>query len=269
MPIGRFSSASRLSVKSLRNYDQSGLLSAAHVDLQSGYRYYRLEQLARAEIIRSLRLLDMPLAEIAEILDGEDPEGTLTSHLAELARKRDDYERKVQRLQRLISRKEITMSDDVVVKSIESQTVAAYRTATTHTAIFEDIPAGFDRVIGFIGSASVEPFGAPFTMYHTAPEGDAPGDISMCVPIAKPIQPGDGIDIVDVPAGTVASVIHRGPYDEMGKAYASVAAWIHERGHRSTGPSREIYLNNPGDVADTDLLTEIQWPIDSDTGGRA
>lgn len=61
MPIGRFAKASRLSVKSLRNYDESGLLPAAFVDPQSGYRYYRLEQLARADAIRSLRMVDMPL----------------------------------------------------------------------------------------------------------------------------------------------------------------------------------------------------------------
>lgn len=39
MPIGRFAKASRLSMKSLRNYDESGLLPAAFVDPQSGYRY--------------------------------------------------------------------------------------------------------------------------------------------------------------------------------------------------------------------------------------
>jgi len=77
MPIGRFARASRLSVKSLRNYDESGLLPAASVDPQSGYRYYRLEQLARADAIRSLRMAAMPLPQIAETLDGEDPDQVL------------------------------------------------------------------------------------------------------------------------------------------------------------------------------------------------
>jgi len=263
IPIGRFASASRLSVKSLRNYDRSGLLPAAYVDPQSGYRYYRLEQLTRAEVIRTLRLFDMPLAQIAEILDGEEPEQTLTSHLAELVAARDDYDHKVKRLQDIISRKEIIMSDDIIAKTTAHQYVAAYRTATTHTEIFADIPAGFGRVIGFLGSQGVEPIGAPFTIFHTAPEGDAPGDISLCVPIAGPLESYDGINSEEIQEGTVVSVIHRGPYDEMGGAYASVASWIHERGHSTTGPSREIYLNNPSDVADVDLLTEIQWPIDA------
>ena len=74
IPIGRFAKVSRLSVKSLRNYDQSGLLPAAFVDPQTSYRYYRLEQLARADAIRSLRMVDMPLHSIEELLDGDDPE---------------------------------------------------------------------------------------------------------------------------------------------------------------------------------------------------
>jgi effector-binding domain-containing protein len=50
----------------------------------------------------------------------------------------------------------------------------------------------------------------------------------------------------------------------MGDTYASVGAWIHEHGHSPVGPGREIYMNNPGDVDEEDLLTEIQWPIDAD-----
>ncbi len=63
--------------------------------------------------------------------------------------------------------------------------------------------------------------------------------------------------------GAVASIIHRGSYATMGDTYASVAAWIQEHGHSPMGPGREIYMNNPGDVAEEDLLTEIQWPIDA------
>ena len=52
----------------------------------------------------------------------------------------------------------------------------------------------------------------------------------------------------------------------MGESYATVSAWIHERGHRIVGPTREVYLNSPGDVAEADLLTEILFPIDADGG---
>jgi len=66
MPIGRFATASRLSIKAPRIYDQSGLLPAAYVASESGYRYYRPEQLKWANTIRTLRGIDLPLTEIAD-----------------------------------------------------------------------------------------------------------------------------------------------------------------------------------------------------------
>ena len=105
MPIGRFGKACRLSVKSLRNYDASGLLPASFVDPRSGYRYYRLEQLARANGIRSLRLVEMPLDRIKAVLDGADSDALLRAHLAELLGQQEEYARMVHELRHLISRR--------------------------------------------------------------------------------------------------------------------------------------------------------------------
>jgi effector-binding domain-containing protein len=264
MPIGRFAKASRLSIKSLRNYDASGLLPAALVDPISGYRYYRLEQLARAIRIRSLRMVELPLSQIAEILDSADPEQLLASHLATLHALRAEYDHKIHELTRLISAKELTMTNEVTIKKAPSRTVAAVRTATTPQSVFVDIPAGFAHVLTFLAGIGETPIDAPFTLFHQFPEPDGAGDISLCVPIDHPVGPGPGIDIVTIPGAAVSSILHVGPYADMAESYATIAAWIHERGHRILGPSREIYLNNPTDVAETELLTEIQWPIDTE-----
>jgi DNA-binding transcriptional MerR regulator len=68
MPIGEFASASRLSQKALRLYGDNGLLAPAWVDPDSGYRYYRPEQLREATLIALLRRAGMPLAEIRAFL---------------------------------------------------------------------------------------------------------------------------------------------------------------------------------------------------------
>src|ERR687898_457000 len=69
VPIGRFSKICRLSVSSLRYYDELGLLRPALVDPDSSYRYYRLSQVRAAETIRLLRALDMPLEEVRRYLE--------------------------------------------------------------------------------------------------------------------------------------------------------------------------------------------------------
>lgn len=264
MPIGTFARAARLSIKSLRRYDESGLLRPAFVDPQSGYRYYRLEQLPRAETIRFLRIVDMPLREIAEALDGEDPESLLMTHLDSLERRRDDLDRLTAQLRQRIDRKEYSMSTEVTIKSTPSILAIAHRTETSYPGIFDDIPAGFEVVMGFLAEAGVVPIGAPFTVYHRVTDADTRGDIAMCVPVAAGAETNDQTEVVEIPAGVAASLLHRGGYEDLSDSYGAVASWIHERGHRILGPHREVYLNSPVDTIESELLTEILFPIDAE-----
>jgi DNA-binding transcriptional MerR regulator len=72
LPIGDFSRASHLSVKTLRHYHRIGLLEPAEVDPETGYRRYRTEQIPVAQIIRRFRDLEMPLEEIHAVLSASD-----------------------------------------------------------------------------------------------------------------------------------------------------------------------------------------------------
>jgi len=194
----------------------------------------------------------------------------LMSHLAELQQQRDELDRKAQQLRRQIDTKEFVMSTDVIVKTHPAITAIGFRTRTTHEAVFTDLPAGLTKVIGSLIEANVTPVGAPFTLFHQAPDGDTEGDIEMCVPVSEGVQLDEGLDpsgeltAVAVSAGPVASIVHRGSYEDMGKSYATVAMWVQEHGHVVTGSTREIYLNSPAEVAEEDLLTELLFPIDGE-----
>lgn len=68
LAIGRMSRESGLTVSALRFYDGAGVLVPAHVDPQTGYRYYTREQLVAARLVAVLRRVGMPLAGIREVL---------------------------------------------------------------------------------------------------------------------------------------------------------------------------------------------------------
>src|SRR5215468_5844503 len=72
MTIGEFAARTRLSPKALRIYADLGLVVPAEVDPASGYRRYEESQLERARLVALLRRLDMPLADIAGVID-RDP----------------------------------------------------------------------------------------------------------------------------------------------------------------------------------------------------
>ena len=67
--IGDLARASGLTPKALRLYDDLGLLRPVEVDPVSGYRRYAGEQVGDARLVATLRLVGMPLARIAKVLD--------------------------------------------------------------------------------------------------------------------------------------------------------------------------------------------------------
>jgi DNA-binding transcriptional MerR regulator len=70
--IGSFAMLGGLSIPALRHYDEVGVLKPARVDPHTGYRYYRQDQVREARVIRALCALDLPLAEINDVLEGSD-----------------------------------------------------------------------------------------------------------------------------------------------------------------------------------------------------
>jgi DNA-binding transcriptional MerR regulator len=68
MEIGRFATASGLSVDALRHYDEVGVLEPASVDPRTSYRRYHPDQLRDARLICNLRGIDLPIDEVRAVL---------------------------------------------------------------------------------------------------------------------------------------------------------------------------------------------------------
>src|SRR5579862_8956297 len=67
--IGDFSKLSQVSMKTLRFYDQLGLLKPTHVDDFTGYRYYTADQLPRLNRILAFKDLGFTLEQIGPLLE--------------------------------------------------------------------------------------------------------------------------------------------------------------------------------------------------------
>jgi effector-binding domain-containing protein len=264
VPIGRFSKMTRLSIKALRLYDEIGLLPPAHVDPSSGYRYYDLGQANKAEAVRILRSVDMPLDEIRVVLDTEDPElvhKQLVAHRERLADRLAAQERMLAYLESLIQREGGIMPYEVEVVEAAPQTIAAIKVHTTLRKIAEDIPAGFGAVVQAIGSAGLPPSGAPLLVYHDVIDEETEGEVEICIPVGGRIDGDSEVYTRELEGGIMAATTHQGPYHEIAPAYHTLTSWISEHGHEMAGPPREIYLNDPQSVSEEELLTRVEWPI--------
>lgn len=70
--IGDVAKMFHISVGSLRHYEEKGLLIPEYIDENTGYRYYSIRQFEVLNTIRYLRVLDMPLNQIAQFLQNRD-----------------------------------------------------------------------------------------------------------------------------------------------------------------------------------------------------
>ncbi|MCP2314338.1 MULTISPECIES: MerR family transcriptional regulator [Kitasatospora] len=82
LTVGQLARLAGLTAKALRHYDRVGLLAPAVVDPDTGYRFYRTEQIAHARLVQLLRSVDLPLDQVRTCLAAPDDEQVLAEVLA-------------------------------------------------------------------------------------------------------------------------------------------------------------------------------------------
>ncbi len=115
VPIGRFAKLAGLSVPQLRHYDRRGLLPPAARDRRSGYRYYSEAQAAAARVIALLRSIDVPLADIEELLAAPEPERVrrvFAEHRRRVERRLSDARAALESIDRIIREGELIEPDE-------------------------------------------------------------------------------------------------------------------------------------------------------------
>ncbi len=264
--IGEFSRITGLTIKTLRFYHEQGLLIPTHVDDETGYRYYAASLIERARAIALLRELDFSLGEIREILAGSQDEADL---LEIMQRHRDQIEARIQSCREVV----ITLN-----RFIADQQEARLLMASATSKIEEkNLPALLIAGVRMVGKYSDcgpafakigRKFGRhirgkPLLLHYSQEYRENDADFEACMPI-KTGKPVDGISVRELPGGRCVSLIHKGPYNELGRSYAKILEYIHEKGYEVATPSREVYLKGPGMIFKgnpKNYLTEIQMFI--------
>lgn len=153
------------------------------------------------------------------------------------------------------------MAQEIAVKELPAQPIVGKRFRTSIAKIQDEIGAAFGALFAYLGEMGEYPSGEPFALYF-GPEFD-PNDFEMevCVPVNRVLEGRGDIESVELPGILAVSTIHKGPYSKMESTYAEMEAWREENGYEVAGPWREIYLNDPSQVGEANLLTEILIPV--------
>ncbi|MCI0556258.1 MAG: MerR family transcriptional regulator, partial [Anaerolineae bacterium] len=196
--IGDFSKLSRVSVKTLRFYDEMGLLKPIEVDRFTGYRYYEFDQLTtlyRTAGIASVALKDLgfSLEEIGRLLDSdlstEQMRGMLKLRKAEIRQQVQEETERLERVElwlRQIEQENFMSKYDVVIKKIDPVKVASVRGVVPTPP---DQRTLWDELMDYLHQQNARMIGPPQAVYHDGEFKERDWDIEVCMPINEDLAP--------------------------------------------------------------------------------
>jgi DNA-binding transcriptional MerR regulator len=259
--IAEFARLSGVSARTLRKWDAAGVFRPAWTDPSSGYRGYSPAQLPELRRVLALRDVGVPLHEIAELVRGGDARGALERRRAELEVARREAERRLRALDISVAMADDPAAPDVVVRPVTEELVAWVPQPVGD----EPESSAWYRL-----EAAVRDMGRR----RAAPPGATTldGVAAIYVPLTRPIPAGGEVTPAVLPAVRVASVLHRGRYEGLASAEASLARWTREAGLRTVGPARTLYVQFGAEAElrvparylvdrAADLVTELQLPV--------
>lgn len=247
MTIGEFATATWLSPKALRLYDQRGLLSPDAVDPFNGYRKYSPTQIQTARLITMLRRMDMSLEQIGGLVDL-----TPSEQAAQIGRYREqdvELHARRQSLARFLEHAVENGSMDGEGQPGASRFEVAIRrvpalpilTATRNTPA-RDLPdvirINAERLLALAEDRGGATSGL-MVIYHGQVGWESDGPIEVCVPIkersrAHRVEPEHKALFTSVLAEDVQ-------FPQILAAFEAVQMRAVQLGFLPAGPPREVY----------------------------
>lgn len=267
--IGEFSKITGLTIKALRLYHEKKIIEPHLVDQQTGYRYYSHQDAEKARVVRLLKGMMLGLDEIAEILrdcnDDADAVDLLERQRSKLEGRIGELKKARRSIDSIITaeRKAIAMmqekTTEIVEKNVPDLRIASIR----WTGRYCDTGRYMGRLAKNVYRYLT---GKPFNLYYDEGYKEEDADIETCFPVRedKEIKVPEDITIRTLPGGKVVSLIHQGPYDQLGRSYERMATYLKQKNYRVSAPPREIYIKGPGMIFKGNprkYLTEIQFPV--------
>ena len=259
--IGMFAAMNRVTVKALRFYEEQGLLFPAYIDPETGYRYYKRNQMAALHQISALKQAGFTLEEIVRINSGEEKEALLLKKKAELLSKIAGLTKQVAVLEGYLAKKEACLLSPVLIKEVPECKVACIKTRLdSYDNLFEKMPQ-MGEFMEQAGCICARPEYC-FTNYLEPSYKEEDILVELCEAVTECKDDVGELHFKMMPKIQAASVFHKGSYHTLAASYERVLKYMEDHGYEIAGAIRESYIDGVWNKEDeSEWLTEIQVPI--------
>ena len=258
----------QVTVKTLRHYEQKGLLVPDETDPWTGYRYYSLAQMQKLASIRNLQRLGFSLDEIKDLYDESEHVPSIVQIDDKIRSTEAQIAQLEMRLRRLLllrdSRKEIKTMKNFTIQPLPEIIVASHReTIPDYAALgplcYEKIGPEMQR----LGCKCPTP-GYCFTIDHNKEYCLTDIDIEYCEQVEEMLPDTAFIQFKRLPEVPKALILkHVGPYERFYESFTEAVRYMEEHGLQMAGQPRFSYVDGIWNQEDPEKwVSFIQIPLE-------
>lgn len=265
--IGEFSKLNRITVKTLRHYEEIGLLKPNEIDEWTGYRYYDVSQFQKLSTILYLKKLRFSLEEIRNMFeDGlETPSADTVLEKIRACRQEQSFLQwqfdELTNLEKHL-RGGFKM-ENVFIKSLPAVTVASYRKIVKD---YDELSYLCCNVIG----PEMQRCGCTcdnvqycYTLEHDKEHKETDIDVEYCEAVDNSFAESDCLKCKHIPeVKTAVCINHKGSYNNFQQSMTLLMNYIEKNGYKIIDYPRFSYIDGPWNKETEDeYLTEVQVPV--------
>lgn len=264
--IGEIAEICNIPIRTLRYYDEIGLLVPEKRDIESSYRYYARHQILQANIINQFKIQGYSIKEIKHQLANNSvslSEETLDQKHAELKKTIAELNKLEKRLGFFL---ECLKYQDhqlhLQLKEIPEIYIAYVR--QQGLADQEAFMRRFSELNTLCRKNNLEPIGNIMARYYDDYQQYDPDCADIEVSIQIDLNHEIGGVVRKEPGYLCVSALHYGPYRDEYKTYTLMMEWMKKNNLVMCGPALEYYLIDPIFTNDeNEFVTELRIPVKS------
>lgn len=272
LSVGEISKISNISTRTLRHYDNIGLLKPEKINDETGYRYYSKHQIFVISMIQDLKQMGFSLAEIKEAIKRDDLQKLTELYLAkdkeviaEMNKLKSFHEKIKGRLQLFEKLKFLESNFQnfpdlyIEIKQIPKRTIAFKKKKSPFN--FQTAALRIREVQNIVEKEKLDCTGNHLIIFHESYENPNNTQWENAAFLASD-PPEKSEYIREIPAGVYATTLHWGAHKKSLKTYDYLLNWIKKHGYEVIGPVIKVYLKSLAFTRSQDeLISEIQIPI--------
>jgi len=271
--IGEVSKLCNIPIRTLRYYDDIGLLAPDRISSETNYRYYSMESMRKIPLIKYYKELGFKLEDIGRMLERpnfEILEDYMAKELLIVEKQMADLQKKhfaIQEWQRLLKQGETLLAEPQLESKISVASFPLYRTMKFHYEIEDhramDIEVLYSNIlVALCNQHQVFAYG-PFMLYFDNISQRISHTYTGVDCYTAVIEDENSAELTTEVGGFQAlSIVHKGDYRTISESYNKVQDWAEQKNIPLQGVSYERYIIDPwSTTVSENYITELILPI--------